>query len=199
MGAPPPADGRSLLDEVTGLTARARREARDQASARNFLVWGIAWLVGYLGLDLLPPPANWAAATIALVAASAFSWFPHRQGVRSGWSGRTRLGWLVVLGCSPAVVATVGPLDTTRLMLLVGALWALAMALFAVATRDPVVVVVMVLATLAAGVAASQDLLPSLALFGVVAGGLLVLVGATRLWTLHRSGPRVGPGAEVAG
>lgn len=182
---------------MTRLSARSGREARDRTTARDFLVWGVAFLVAYAGLDLLPTPGDWICASVTIVLAIMLSWLPRRHQVRTGWTGRARLGWLVVFVCSPAIVATVAPIEPTRWMLLLGALWSLAMALFAVATRDFVLVVAMVLATLSAGVAASQEFLPPLLLFGTVAGGLLILVGARRLYALRQ--PTPGPATTADG
>lgn len=153
------------------------------ATGLPLIGWGLAWAGGYPALGLLDGIPRVLATGALWTLAMLLSWLPLRTTIRTGSEKRMRWAWAAVLASSPFLVAAAEPVSTIHVALLLGGLWSLAMCLYAVATADSVYAGVTLFGTAMAGVAASQDLVQPLVLFGLTAGLPLLFVGAQRVLT----------------
>ncbi len=185
-----PSEAARTLRDIDRITGRSRRVAYAAFTRAPLTFWGIAWLLGYSALDLLP----WAVAIpvgVALALGAALGMWWWRPGeVGSGHERKVQLSWLVLMACSPLLVATAGVVTSTAVLLFLGALWGVALLLLAVATGDVALGVVgglVVVAAAAVRIAVPQHLLLT---FAVVAGGAMTALGAYRLGAFRTGGAR---------
>ncbi|MDN5761358.1 MAG: hypothetical protein L0H41_03425 [Microlunatus sp.] len=150
--------------------------------------WGTAWILGLGALDLLDGLMRILVAALAWVIGMLLSWLPMRAMIRTGSETRMRWAWVVVLVASPFLVAAARPASFSHGVLLVGALWGLAMCLYAIATNDPILAVVAGFGIVMAGALAVLDIPSRLLWFGVSAGLPLLALGIHRVC---RGGSRV--------
>lgn len=150
--------------------------------------WGTAWILGLGALDLLDGLARILVAVLAWTIGMLLSWLPMRAVIRTGSETRMRWAWVVVLVASPFLVAAAQPGSFSHGVLLVGALWGLAMCLYAIATDDPILAVVAGIGIVMAGVLAALDIPSRLLWFGVTAGLPVLALGIYRVF---REGSRV--------
>jgi hypothetical protein len=157
------------------------------ATGLPLIGWGLAWIGSYPALGLLDGVARIIAVVPLWALAMLASWLPLRTTIRTGTEKRMRWAWVVVLVSSPFLVAAAEPVSMTHVALLLGGLWNLAMCLFAVATADHVYAGVTLFGTVMAGVAAGQDHVQPLVLFGLASGLPLLAVGTHRVlaWSRH--------------
>lgn len=90
--------------ESLEIVRRAMAETR-QAIARSgtgyfFVIWGLVWMLGYLGSQLLGPYAGylWLALDVFGGAASVLTALRLARRIRSPYGTRIGLVWLVILG-----------------------------------------------------------------------------------------------------
>lgn len=178
----------SSLRELDALTDRTRQASRSMATGYPMVGWGFAWIVGLGSLDLLAGPVRIAAAAAAWTVAMLLSWLPMHDVIRTGAEARMRLAWLVVLAASPFLVTAAQPASFTHGVLLLCALWGLAMCLYATATGDRLVGVVAAFGIVVAAVLAGSDQPSRLLLFGLCAGIPLLALG---IWRVVRGVRRV--------
>lgn len=178
---PSPAEAARVLRELDAIGVRSRRAAYATLTRTPLALWGVAWLTGYALLDLTP----WALAVPVGLAVSAAAvagtWRSGAQDVLNGWEQRVRLSWLVLMASSPPLLMTVSPLPMHAVLIFLGALWGVALLLYAVAVGDiplgAVGTVVLVTAAAVRVLGLDHDLLT----FGVFAGGAMTALGAYRM------------------
>lgn len=175
-----------LVAESDRILVRQRRVGQASMGAPGLLAWGLAWLVAYPALDRWPDRTGGVVAAAAILIAVAVSWAPRDTGIRTGFEGRIRLGWVLTLLSSPFLISSVAPLEGSRFMLLLGALWGLAMALTGVALRDTGLTVVGLAAVVAAGVAPWQHSIPALTFCGLLGGPPMAVLALARLIAARR-------------
>lgn len=179
-GEPSAEEARAALGLARAATVRAARAARRTALGVGLIVWGVAWLLGYTGLQFLPFAVGWALWVPLSVAAYALTRWLRDDTVRSGWEARfVRAWWTIVFGTA-CLVGTVVPAEALAITLLTGALWGLALLLYGVVGEEPA------LAALGGGIVLLAPLLRHLApdwgalIFGLLCGGGMVLLGLWR-------------------
>lgn len=183
LPAPSAADAARTLQELAAIGGRSRRVAYATFTRSPLAVWGVAWLIGYVALDTAP----WVVAVpvgLGLSAAAMLgTWLCRSEQVVNGWERRIRLSWLVLMGSSPLLVATITPAPAHTVALFLGALWGIALLLYAVAAGDVALGVVgaVIVATAPAAHIAVHD--HDLLVFGVLAGGAMAALGMTRMRT----------------
>lgn len=189
-----PQSARATLADLDRIESASRLAVRTPVTGLPLIGWGLAWLLGYAGLEFLPGPWGWIALVGTSVAAGIVSWWDVAQ-VRTGHESQLRLGWIVVMAASPFLINAAQADNTLSQGLLLGALWSLGMCLYAVATRDLPLLVLSAIAVAAAGIA---PLLPAgnLIAFGLVAGPLLATLGVIRM-IRNRTVRRGGPGSSA--
>lgn len=175
-----PEQAEQLIRELGSLTDRTRTAGRAVTTGLPLIGWGVAFGLGYAALDLLGGVARLLVVGLAWLIGMGCSWLPMRHAIRTGAEGRTRWGWVVVLVASPFLVAAAQPSHWVYLALFLGALWGMAMSLYAVATADIPFAVASMVVVVVAAVAAIQPLLPQLAFFGVGAALPLLTIGVHR-------------------
>lgn len=197
---PPDRDAaEQLLAETTHILAHQRESGRALMAGRNLIVWGVAWMLSYPALDLLPELPGLLVALVPIVIAALLSWIRPGTTVRTGFESRIQLGWIVVLCASPFLVATVAPLEATRAFLLLGSLWCLVMALTGVAVRDRPLFAVGFSGVVVAGLAPAQQVVPAATLFGIVGALPFVALGVWRVVRAARhERTAAGEGAAAA-
>lgn len=178
-----PEEAAAALVAARGILRQSRRAAVGSILRSSLVFWGLNWMVGYTLFQLWP---GWPAIVLwALVSLGLYTLprlrIADAELIVSGWEAHIRRAWWVVLAgsCACAVIAAPAPL--TVLLLLSGAVWGIAYALYGVIAGDEeiaalggaIVVLAVALRLLAPAVA--------LALFGLGAGGAQVLLGLLRL------------------
>lgn len=180
---PSPEEAAALL--IAARTAQDRgRHAAIQAALRASLVyWGFDWMIGYALVQFWPgwPPfALWGAVSLGLYALPRW----HAAGadrVVSGWEVSFRRAWWVILGGSVACTLIVAPTRTAVSLLLLGAVWGIAYALYGIVADDRSILVLG--GVIVALAVAAHLCVPAAApvVFGLTAGGCQVLLGLFRL------------------
>ena len=103
--SPDPEQAEQLIRELGSLTDRTRTAGRSVTTGLPLIGWGVAFGLGYAGLDLLDGVARLVVVGLAWLVGMGCSWLPMRHAIRTGAEGRTRWGWVVVLVASPFLVA----------------------------------------------------------------------------------------------
>jgi hypothetical protein len=179
-----PEEATAALEEAHRVRRLGWRLVSGQATRLPLVWWGLAWMVTFPGAQLLPFPAALALGVAANAAAFALTslgsrWDPAPG--RTGWERTLARSWWAVLAGSLAVNLIAAPAPIPVFFLIPGAIWGLAMLLYAVAAGDRLLGVLG--GGLAVLAAALRVLLldESLLLFGLAGGGAMVAVGALRL------------------
>jgi hypothetical protein len=179
-----PDEATAALREATRVRARGRRLAHGQTTRLPLVWWGVAWMVTYPAVQFLPFPAAVAAGGVSAAAAFALTRFGVRWDPtpgRTGWERQVTRGWWAVLVAAFVVDVIAAPAPMQVFFLIPGALWGLALLLYAVVVGDAA------LGLLGAGVAALAAVLrlffldESLLLFGLAGGGWMAATGLVRL------------------
>jgi hypothetical protein len=185
---PTSADASRILGEITPVTRRSRRLARDVTLARPLLAWGLAWTVGAIVFQFVPSPAGAVIGTAACAGAAAATWMVRPREVRLGFERRLALLWVIFLAISPLLVAVAAPANAHLLAVLLASWWAIGMLLYGVGIQDaPLAVVGLAIVIVAAG---TRMLAPGSAMLAVgVTGGLaMAALGGWRMrWRTGRS------------
>ncbi|MDQ6636969.1 MAG: hypothetical protein M3Y62_04190 [Candidatus Dormibacteraeota bacterium] len=178
---PSPAEAAGLLAEVGRLPARTRRLAATKFTRVSLVAWGVAWVFGYAAVQLLPQPVGLGAFAVLGVGAVTLTRLGAPGELLSGWEAQFRRGWWVLIGVMPLLGLIVQPTPLPTLLLLLGALWGVALLLFAVTVSDRALGAVAL--TIVAGAAAIHVLAGgwSLLCFGLVGGGAMAILGSSRL------------------
>jgi len=169
------------LREIGALADRTRRAGRSMATGFPLVGWGAAWAAGYAALDLLDGVLRITVMILAWAFAMLMTWMPLRTVIRTGVESRMRWAWTAVMIASPFIVSAAQPSSMVHLGLLLGALWSMAMCLYAIATHDTAFAVIAMFGVVLAGVAGAQEALPPLLLFGLASGLILLTLGIYRV------------------
>ena len=118
----------SALKEADAAGQRSRMAYSYSQGSPHFIIWGLAWLVGYGGSALVPATANWiwlGVVVLGMIASAV-------AGSRS--KGQSHIGWqilgmvFVVYAFSAALFALIWPLNGLQMAaywpLLVAAIYA---------------------------------------------------------------------------
>jgi hypothetical protein len=185
-----PDEATTALREAHRVRALGRRLLHGQTTRLPLVWWGVAWMVTYPAAQFLPFAPALVAGGASAAAALAMTklgarWDPMPG--RTGWEGRVTRAWWAILVSVFVIDVIAAPAPAPVLFLIPGAVWGLAMLLYAVVVEDRA------LGVLGAGIAvlaAALRLLfldESLVLFGLLGGGGMVAVGLLRLFgTLGR-------------
>jgi len=185
-GEPSVEEARVALGLARAATVRSARAAQRTTMRAGLIVWGVAWLLGYTGLQFLPFAIGWALWLPLCVAAFALTRWLRDDTIRSGWEARFERAWWVIVFGSFFLVSTVAPAEAIVIILLAGALWGLALLLYGVVSEERA------LAVLGGGIVTLAPLLRQwqpewgALLFGLFGGGGMVLLGLWRERVLGR-------------
>jgi hypothetical protein len=172
------------LRDLAGIRARSRRAATRDLLRLPLVFWGLAWIAGFSLLDLAPWSVAVPVGAALAVAAAAATWLSRaRPAVRSGWEHRTRAGWIALLACSPFLVLSISPVPARVMAVFLGALWGVALVLYAIATGDVPLGVAGGLTVAAAGFCRVLLHHNGLLGFGLCAGSAMLALGGWRLRT----------------
>jgi len=178
---PTSADASRILEELTPVTRRSRRLARDVAFARPLLAWGLAWMAGSIAFQLVPSPAGAARGTAAGAGATAVTWLVRPREVRLYTERRFVLLWFVLFAISPLLVVVAAPPNARIMVVLLASLWAVGMLLYGIGAQDtPLAVVGLTIVIVAA---AARLIVPDAAVLVVgITGGLgMAALGGWRM------------------
>jgi hypothetical protein len=179
-GEPSAEEARAALGLAHAATVRTARAAKRTTLGVGLIAWGVAWLLGYAGLQFLPFFVGWGAWVPLGIAAFVATRLLRDDTIRSGWEGRFERAWWVVVFGTPLLVSTVTPAEPIVLVLLPGALWGLALLLYAVVSEERALAAFG--ATLVVLAPLLRQFLPEWGalLFGLVGGGGMVGLGLWR-------------------
>jgi hypothetical protein len=180
-----PDEATTALREAHRVRALGRRLVHGQTTRLPLVWWGVSWMVTYPAAQVLP----FALALVAGAAMSAAAFAMTKLGARwdpmpgrTGWEVRVRRAWWAVLVAAFVLDVVAAPAPAQVLFLIPGALWGLAILLYAVVVEDRA------LGMLGGGIAALAAALrlffldDSLVLFGLLGGGGMVAIGLLRLF-----------------
>lgn len=173
-------DAARALRELDGIAERARSESRSMATGLPLIGWGIAWIVGLGAIDVLTGIPRLIVVVIAWVIAMALSWVPSRRTVKHATDARVRWAWTIVFAASPLLILAADPRSVANGVLLLGALWGLAMCVYAVATGDIAFAIASGVSIVAAGALAALASPPSMLWYGLLGGIALLALGLHR-------------------
>ncbi|MDQ6898719.1 MAG: hypothetical protein M3072_04300 [Candidatus Dormibacteraeota bacterium] len=176
-----PAEAARLLADVRQLPARTRWLAATKFTRLSLVAWGVAWVFGYTAVQVLPQPIGLGAFALLGVGAVTLTRLAAPGDLLTGWEAQFRRGWWVLIGVMPLLGLIVQPTSLATLLLLLGALWGVALLLLAVTVSDRALGAVG--GTIVAGAAVIHVLAGGWALvsFGLVGGGAMAVLGSTRL------------------
>jgi hypothetical protein len=179
-----PEEATAALAEADRLRQMGWRLVTRQLARLPLVWWGLAWMVTFPAAQFLP--LGWALAVTALTGAGALA--ATRMGSRwdptpgsTGWERRIQRGWWSVIVAGILIDLIAAPARISVYFLLPGALWGLALLLFAIVAGD------LGLGLLGAGIAALATglglVLPdqALVLFGLIGGGAMAVLGSARV------------------
>jgi hypothetical protein len=178
-----PDEATAALREAHRVRALGRRLVHGQTTRLPLVWWGLAWMVTYPAVQFLPFAPAVAVSAATGPAAHALTrvgvrWDPAPG--RTGWERHVTRAWWAVAIAAFFVDLIAAPAPVQVLFLIPGALWGLAMLLYAVAAGD------LALGVLGAGIAVLAAALrlfldESLLLFGLLGGGGMAGTGLLRL------------------
>ncbi len=178
---PTSADASRILEELTPVTRRSRRLARDVAFARPLLAWGLAWMAGAVLFQFVPGAAGAVLGTAACACAAAVTWLVRPREVRLNTERRFALIWFVLLAISPLLVAVAAPPNAHIMAVFLASLWAVGMLLYGIGVKDlPLAAVGLAIVVVAA---ATRIMAPHAAMLIVgITGGLgMAMLGGWRM------------------
>lgn len=176
---------RRALASIAPIGEQVTTETRRIVTGRALAVWGVAWLLGYLGTELFS--VLWAMVVwlVVMTVAIALTWRRSDTQVRAAHESVLRRCWAAWFLGTPLVLAVAGPQTLPAAMVLLGALWGLGFLLFGVVTRDVGVTVLAALVLVAAPLATWSPM-PA-AVFGVACAVGMIGLGTVR--QLRRARP----------
>jgi hypothetical protein len=198
FNVPTSADASRILEEITPVTRRSRRLARDVALARPLLAWGLAWAAGAVLFQFIPGSAGMALGLAACAVAATVTWVVRPREVRLGSERRIAALWFVLLAVSPLLVAVAAPSSTRVLTVFLASLWAVGMLLYGIGVQDtPLAVVGLVIVMVAA---ATRIAAPGAAVLavGLTGGAGMLALGGWRMRWRSQLGRRTQPGPAQA-
>lgn len=183
---PSPEEAAAALAAAHGSLRQGRHAAVRSGLRASLILWGLDWMAGYALVHVWPAwlaLALWGLASLALYALPRLR-VAAADLVVSGWEARLRRAWWVVLVGSAALVAIATPPTVDAALLLLGALWSIAYALYGVVLGDREIAALGG-AIVALAVALRLFAPAATPLFGALAGGGTAMLGVVRL----RRGP----------
>lgn len=174
-------DPAGTLADLEHLADLSRRTGLASATGRPLIVWGAAWLLGYVALGLSPDARGIAIGGACSLAAILASWRGGPGAARTGWEPRMRAAWLVLMAGSPLLVAIAQPTGVAVVALLLGGLWSLGLALYGVASGDGPLVALGLALLLAATAASLTGRDAALVAYGLVSGAAMLGFGGRRV------------------
>ncbi|HEY1623072.1 MAG TPA: hypothetical protein VGG16_04675 [Streptosporangiaceae bacterium] len=182
FAVPTSADASRMLEEITPVSNRSRRLARDVTWAQPLLAWGLAWTAGTLGYQLVPGAAGVALGLTACAAAAAASWMVRPRDVRLRDSERRfALLWAVLFATSPLLVSVAAPASTHILIAFLGSVWAVGLLLYGAGVRDFPMAAAGLITVVAAAVVRPLDLGAAVLVTGLTGGLSMTALGAWRM------------------
>jgi hypothetical protein len=181
IDVPTSADASRILGEITPVTQRSRQLARDVTMGRPLLAWGLAWIAGSMLFQFVPSPGGAIGGSLACAAAIAVNLLVRPREVRRSTERRFGLGWFVLMGTSPLLVAVAAPGNAKVTAVFLGSLWAVGMLLYGIGVRDlPLAAIGLAIVLVAA---ATRIAVPgqSMIIVGVTGGLAMAAVGAWRM------------------
>jgi hypothetical protein len=191
---PTSADATRILEEITPVTRRSRRLARDVALARPLLAWGLAWAAGAVLFQFIPGAVGMVLGLTACAVAAAVTWIVRPREVRLGSERRIAALWFVLLAVSPLLVAVAAPADARVLTVFLASLWAVGMLLYGIGVQDtPLAVIGLVIVMVAA---ATRIAAPGAAVLavGLTGGAGMAALGGWRMRWRSQLGRQAQPG-----
>lgn len=179
-----PDEATAALREASRVRALGRRLVQGQATRLPLVWWGVSWMVTYPVAQFLPFAPALTVGAVAAAAAFALSrlgtrWDPTPG--RTGWERQFMRSWWAVLVVAFVIDVIAAPVPTAVYFLIPGAVWGLAIVIYAVVAEDRA------LGALGAGVVGLAAVLrlflldDSLVLFGLLGGGWMAATGLARL------------------
>jgi hypothetical protein len=179
---PTSADALRMLREITPVSGRSRRLARDVTWARPLLAWGLAWTSGAIAYQLVPRPAGLALGLAACAAAAAVSWIVRPREVRFREAERRfALLWLVLFATSPLLVLVIAPANTQILIAFLASLWGVGLLLYGAGVKDFPLAAIGLLTLVTAAVTRPVDLSATVLATGLAGGLGMTALGAWRM------------------
>lgn len=179
---PTSADASRMLREITPVSSRSRRLARDVTWARPLLIWGLAWTSATIVYQLLPRPAGPALGFAACAAAAAASWIVRPREVRfRETERRAALLWAVLFLTSPLLVLVIAPANAPILIAFLASLWAVGLLLYGVGVRDIPLAAIGLLTLVAAAITRPVDLGAVVLATGLTGGLGMTALGTWRM------------------
>jgi hypothetical protein len=179
---PSSADASRLLAEITPVSSRSRRLARDVTWARPLLAWGLAWTGGTIAYQLITGPAGAVLGSAACAAAAAISWIVRPREVRLRESERRfALLWALLFLTSPLLVLVAAPANAHILIAFLGSVWAVGLLLYGAGVRDFPLAAVGMITLVAAAVIRPLDIGAAVLVTGLAGGLGMTALGAWRM------------------
>lgn len=179
-----PDEATAALREASRVRILGRRLVHGQATRLPLVWWGLTWMVTYSAAQFLP----FGAALVIAGAAGAAAFVLTKMGVRwdpapgrTGWERHLMRAWWVIVAGAFAVDVIAGPTPVQVLFLIPGAVWGMALLLYAAVVEDRP------LGVLGAGIVVLAVVLRlflldySPVLFGLLGGGGMAATGLVRV------------------
>lgn len=139
----------AIIEQAGNATRRAMARA---GAGYQFIIWGLVWLFGYLGMQLLEKEASgylWLALDSFGVVASAYAIIRLSRRVRSPGAWKFGVFWLLLLAFGGLMMWVVWPLESEAYVLFVTLLISMGYALFGLWSSTPLLIAGIAIAILA--------------------------------------------------
>jgi hypothetical protein len=174
-----PVEAKESLELIKDASRASRQAIARAGTGYLFIVWGVVWLVGYLGSQLLPGPASgylWLVLDTIGIVGSVIAILRHGRRVRSEQTWRLGAFWILLLLHGSLMMWVVWPLSSERYILFVTLLVSMGYSLIGLWISMPLAVIGMAISILAI---IGWLLIPALLGYwlAIVGGGGLIAAG----------------------
>jgi hypothetical protein len=171
-----------MLREISPVSSRSRRLARDVTWARPLLAWGLGWTCGTILYGAVNGPAGPALGLACCAAAAAVSKIVRPREVRFREAERRfALLWAVLFVTSPLLVLVAAPANARILIVFLASLWAVGLLLYGVGVRDFPLAAIGLVTLITAAVSRPVDLGAAVTATGLTGGLAMTALGAWRM------------------
>jgi hypothetical protein len=174
-----PLEAKESLELIKDASQASRQAIARAGTGYLFIIWGIVWLVGYLGSQLLPGASSgylWLGLDTLGIVGSVIAILRQGRRVRSEQTWRLGAFWILLLLNGSLMMWVVWPLSSERYILFVTLLVSMGYSLIGLWISTPLAVIGTAISLLAI---IGWLLVPSLLGYwlAIVGGGGLIAAG----------------------
>jgi hypothetical protein len=146
-----PIEAEESLALIKDASQASRQAVARAGTGYLFIIWGLVWLVGFLGVEILPGPISgylWLALDTFGIVGSVFAIMRQGRRVRSAQGWRLGAFWISLMVHGGLLMWVVWPLSGQRYMLFITLLVSMGYSLMGLWISTPLAVIGIAISTL---------------------------------------------------